>query len=144
MASSSQNKDSKASTGSDQGMNTGTKSSSGGSKTDTSNRGFASMDPAQQREIAAEGGRAAHASGNAHEFTSEEAKKAGSKSHDNDSAKASSGSKDSHSGSGSGSASRSGGTKGSDASDSSKGSSSTKGSDSSDSGKGSGSGSRSK
>ena len=28
---------------------------------DTSNRGFASMDPQKQREIAAEGGRAAHA-----------------------------------------------------------------------------------
>jgi hypothetical protein len=50
----------------------------------TSNRGFASMDPARQREIAAEGGRAAHASGNAHEFTSEEARKAGSLSHKND------------------------------------------------------------
>lgn len=50
---------------------------------DTSNRGFASMDPARQREIASEGGRAAHASGNAHEFTSEEARKAGSMSHKN-------------------------------------------------------------
>ena len=30
---------------------------------DSSNRGFASMDPEQQREIAAEGGRAAHAAG---------------------------------------------------------------------------------
>ncbi len=51
---------------------------------DTSNRGFASMDPERQREIASEGGRAAHASGNAHEFTSEEARKAGSMSHKND------------------------------------------------------------
>ena len=51
---------------------------------DTSNRGFASMDPEQQREIAAEGGRAAHASGNAHEFTSEEAREAGRMSHQND------------------------------------------------------------
>lgn len=51
---------------------------------DTSNRGFASMDPDKQREIASEGGRAAHASGNAHEFTSEEARKAGSMSHKND------------------------------------------------------------
>lgn len=48
---------------------------------DTSNRGFASMDPQKQREIASEGGRAAHASGNAHEFTSEEARRAGSMSH---------------------------------------------------------------
>lgn len=53
-------------------------------QSDTSNRGFASMDPQRQREIAAEGGRAAHASGNAHEFTSEEARKAGSMSHKND------------------------------------------------------------
>jgi hypothetical protein len=46
-----------------------------------SGRGFASMDTERQREISAEGGRAAHASGNAHEFTSEEAREAGSKSH---------------------------------------------------------------
>ena len=42
-------------------------------------RGFAGMDPEQQREIASEGGRAAHASGHAHEFTSEEARTAGRK-----------------------------------------------------------------
>ena len=47
----------------------------------TSNRGFASMDPERQREIASEGGRAAHAKGTAHEFTSEEARRAGSMSH---------------------------------------------------------------
>lgn len=46
-----------------------------------SNRGFASMDPEKQRAIASEGGRAAHASGNAHEFTSEEARAAGKLSH---------------------------------------------------------------
>ncbi len=50
----------------------------------TSNRGFASMDPDEQREIASRGGRAAHASGNAHEFTSEEAHRAGARSHIND------------------------------------------------------------
>jgi len=50
-----------------------------GSGGGTSNRGFASMDPEKQREIAREGGRAAHASGNAHEFTSEEAAEAGRK-----------------------------------------------------------------
>ncbi len=44
-----------------------------------SNRGFASMDPQRQREIAAQGGRAAHQSGNAHQFTSEEARVAGAK-----------------------------------------------------------------
>ncbi|MFB9990851.1 KGG domain-containing protein [Deinococcus oregonensis] len=42
-------------------------------------RGFAGMDPEQQREIASQGGEAAHESGNAHEFTSEEAREAGRK-----------------------------------------------------------------
>ncbi len=45
----------------------------------TSNRGFASMDRERQRQIASAGGRAAHASGNAHEFDSEEARRAGQK-----------------------------------------------------------------
>jgi general stress protein YciG len=40
-------------------------------------RGFAAMDPQRQREIASLGGRAAHQSGHAHEFTSEEARAAG-------------------------------------------------------------------
>lgn len=44
-----------------------------------SKRGFASMDPAKQREIAGMGGRAAHAMGNAHEFTPDEARRAGRK-----------------------------------------------------------------
>jgi uncharacterized protein len=48
-------------------------------KNENSNRGFGSMDPEQQREIASEGGRAAHESGNANEFTSEEAREAGRK-----------------------------------------------------------------
>src|SRR5437899_28179 len=42
-------------------------------------RGFAAMDPQRQREIASLGGRAAHQSGHAHEFTSEEARAAGRK-----------------------------------------------------------------
>jgi hypothetical protein len=42
-------------------------------------RGFAGMDAEQQRQIASAGGRAAHASGHAHEFTSEEARQAGRK-----------------------------------------------------------------
>lgn len=42
-------------------------------------RGFASMDPEKQREIASKGGKAAHAKGTAHEFSSEEARKAGRK-----------------------------------------------------------------
>jgi general stress protein YciG len=45
----------------------------------TSKRGFASMDPAKQREIASKGGRAAHSKGTAHEFTSDEARVAGRK-----------------------------------------------------------------
>jgi general stress protein YciG len=48
-------------------------------KKGSSNRGFASMDPQRQREIASEGGRAAHEKGTAHEFTSEEAREAGRK-----------------------------------------------------------------
>ena len=40
-------------------------------------RGFAGMDPERQRAIASEGGRAAHQSGNAHQFSSEEAREAG-------------------------------------------------------------------
>jgi general stress protein YciG len=45
----------------------------------TSKRGFASMDMSKQREIASKGGRAAHAKGTAHEFTSDEARLAGRK-----------------------------------------------------------------
>jgi general stress protein YciG len=42
-------------------------------------RGFAAMDPQKQHEIASRGGKAAHASGHAHEFNSEEAREAGKK-----------------------------------------------------------------
>lgn len=42
-------------------------------------RGFASMDPEKQKEIARKGGKAAHQKGTAHEFTSEEARQAGRK-----------------------------------------------------------------
>ena len=41
--------------------------------------GFAAMDPARLRKIAREGGLAAHAEGKAHQFTSEEARRAGKK-----------------------------------------------------------------
>lgn len=44
-----------------------------------STRGFASMDQQRQREIASQGGRAAHANGTAHQFTSEQAREAGRK-----------------------------------------------------------------
>ena len=40
-------------------------------------RGFASMDPARQREIASKGGKAAHEKGTAHEWTTDEARVAG-------------------------------------------------------------------
>jgi general stress protein YciG len=42
-------------------------------------RGFASMSAEKQREIASKGGRAAHMKGTAHEWTSDEARKAGRK-----------------------------------------------------------------
>jgi hypothetical protein len=64
--------------GNKQSGNQGSSQSSG-----TRNRGFASMDPQRQREIASQGGKAAHAKGTAHEFTSEEARRAGSMSHGN-------------------------------------------------------------
>lgn len=47
--------------------------------TGKSRRGFASMDPARQREIASKGGRAAHEKGTAHEWSSNEAREAGRK-----------------------------------------------------------------
>ena len=46
---------------------------------ETRGRGFASMDEDKQRQIASKGGKAAHAKGTAHEFTSEEAREAGRK-----------------------------------------------------------------
>lgn len=42
-------------------------------------RGFASMSPEKQREIASKGGRAAHEKGTAHEWTPDEARMAGRK-----------------------------------------------------------------
>ncbi|BFO56145.1 stress-induced protein [Acidovorax sacchari] len=61
--------------------NQGNQGNNQGNQGGGSGRGFAGMDPDRQREIAAEGRRAAHASGNAHEFDSEEARRAGSMSH---------------------------------------------------------------
>jgi uncharacterized protein len=61
----------------------GTKQRGGNMSLDTverkERRGFASMSPEKQREIASKGGRAAHAKGTAHEWTSEEARSAGRK-----------------------------------------------------------------
>ena len=42
-------------------------------------RGFAAMDPERRRRISSVGGKAAHAKGTGHEFTSEEAREAGRK-----------------------------------------------------------------
>jgi general stress protein YciG len=42
-------------------------------------RGFASMSPEKQREIASKGGRAAHEKGTAHEWSADEARNAGRK-----------------------------------------------------------------
>lgn len=60
-------------------MATNSQGKQGSNTTGKSERGFASMDPQRQRKIASEGGKAAHQSGNAHEFTSEEAREAGRK-----------------------------------------------------------------
>ena len=51
-------------------------------KRDSSGRGFGSMDEQKQREIAAQGGRAAHEKGSAHEFDSDEARRAGQRAHE--------------------------------------------------------------
>ncbi|MDB5060980.1 MAG: stress-induced acidophilic repeat motif-containing protein [Mucilaginibacter sp.] len=59
--------------------NRGNSQETQGNSDNSSNRGFAAMDDEKQREIASKGGKAAHESGNAHEFTSEEARKAGRK-----------------------------------------------------------------
>ena len=42
-------------------------------------RGFAAMDPKRVSEIASKGGKAAHAAGTAHQFSSDEAREAGKK-----------------------------------------------------------------
>src|SRR5690606_27693992 len=51
----------------------------GGLMSGKSRRGLASMDPARQRAIASKGGKAAHAKGTAHEWSSDEARVAGRK-----------------------------------------------------------------
>ena len=57
------------------GTNTGSAQKTG----QPAKRGFAAMDQNQQREIASKGGQAAHQKGTAHEFDSEEARRAGQK-----------------------------------------------------------------
>jgi uncharacterized protein len=48
-------------------------------QTQKSRRGFAAMSPERQREIASQGGRAAHQQGVAHEWSKDEARAAGKK-----------------------------------------------------------------
>jgi general stress protein YciG len=57
----------------------GSAQKSGSGSGGTAKRGFAAMDQNQQREIASKGGQAAHQKGTAHEFDSEEARRAGQK-----------------------------------------------------------------
>lgn len=64
----------------DEQSTTNGRTESSGSRTQrSSNRGFAAMDPEKQKQIASEGGRAAHKQGVAHEWSSEEARAAGRK-----------------------------------------------------------------
>lgn len=56
-----------------------TNQESGGKEQGKQERGFAAMDEEKQRAIASKGGQAAHEKGTAHEFDSEEARKAGQK-----------------------------------------------------------------
>jgi general stress protein YciG len=48
-------------------------------KSGKSRKGFASMDPERQKEIASMGGRKAHQNGTAHQWTKDSAKEAGKK-----------------------------------------------------------------
>jgi hypothetical protein len=57
------------------------------SRSSRAKRGFAAMAPEEQRRIASMGGRAAHARGHAHKFTSAEARIAGRKRHEKSSSK---------------------------------------------------------
>ncbi|MES2150151.1 MAG: KGG domain-containing protein [Pseudomonadota bacterium] len=66
-------------TSKDSGNKGSSQKAGGGSSQSTAKRGFAAMDEAQQREIASKGGQAAHQKGTAHEFDSEEARRAGQK-----------------------------------------------------------------
>lgn len=65
--------------GSDQGKGGTQKTTGQSGQKSTVKRGFAAMDEEQQRMIASKGGQAAHQKGTAHEFDSEEARRAGQK-----------------------------------------------------------------
>ncbi|UMR28648.1 hypothetical protein MJ904_16030 [Massilia sp. MB5] len=62
-----------------QGEGNSQKADPASSQKSNAKRGFAAMDAAQQRQIASKGGQAAHQKGTAHEFDSEEARRAGQK-----------------------------------------------------------------
>ncbi|MBB3223988.1 KGG domain-containing protein [Pseudoduganella umbonata] len=64
---------------SEPGKGNSQRAESPGSGKTSSKRGFAAMDVATQRMIASKGGQAAHQKGTAHEFDSEEARRAGQK-----------------------------------------------------------------
>jgi uncharacterized protein len=61
--------------------NTNVESTPTSASTERRLRGFAAMSPEKKKEIASMGGRAAHACGRAHQFSSEEARAAGKKRH---------------------------------------------------------------
>jgi uncharacterized protein len=61
------------------GAGSSQKTKEAGNAKGTIKRGFAAMNEEQQREIASKGGQAAHQKGTAHEFDSEEARRAGQK-----------------------------------------------------------------
>jgi len=61
------------------GLNRRGEKRANGARQNIASRGFASMDPAQQREIASQGGRASHQKGTGHEWNSDEAREAGRK-----------------------------------------------------------------
>ena len=61
------------------GSNRGSQKKGKHSRQNISTRGFASMDPELQREIASQGGRASHERGTGHEWNSGEAREAGHK-----------------------------------------------------------------
>jgi general stress protein YciG len=63
----------------DQGKGSSQKAENQSTQKSPAKRGFAAMDQSQQREIASKGGQAAHQKGTAHEFDSEEARRAGQK-----------------------------------------------------------------
>lgn len=65
--------------GNKSGSSGGNAQKSGSGSGGPAKRGFAAMDENQQREIASKGGQAAHQKGTAHEFDSEEARRAGQK-----------------------------------------------------------------